>query len=677
MTNLYYDFEQPFIPGTKVRSDDVNREYTLIEQAFDLLPDPESLATGSAGLGTESGSGNSYVLTLDNPRVVNLEGDQIVFKATHQNSGAATIAVDGIAAVPLVRFNGDPVQSGDILNGAYYEARYNSGSFYIVSPAISTVVGVITYATPTALVGLSAIAGVATTVMRSDAAPALNQGIVPTWTGIHTFSLRTLFADGTVLLPGLSFGSDTDTGFYRVGANSLGVAVAGALAAAFNSTNFQVTDGSAGAPSLTFLNDTDTGLYRGGTNDIRLAVGGVNFLTVNPSLGFSFQSLVGIPDGAVNNLSFYFNSDVDTGIYRAASNRMRFVGGGAVLFDLDGVANSAAFSIPVRGVAGSAGAPMYSFTSDTDTGIYSSNPDQLDFAIAGVQIARFYSVGLQMLGPSTVIYNQSGTAAAPAYTWQSDPDTGFYSLAANHIGVSVNGTRIASFVGNVTGEIQLSNGTLASPSYTFFNDTNTGFYSYSADVLGVSIGGADTMRIGSSVQALVPFIGYNGSNSAPSFAFTSDATSGFFLSTTASIGITLGGTTYGYFKTGSFLATITGVSGTVTGTVFWKRNGSLVTLSCPAGVTGTSNANTLTMTGLPSDVQPSSNVEVITSVVDNGSSYGKLGLAVISAVSPSVVNFLIMLCGGSGSSVQSPATTSFTTSGSKGISSGWQITYTV
>lgn len=42
-------------------------------------------------------------------------------------------------------------------------------------------------ANPTAEVGLSAVNGAATTFMRSDAAPALDQSISPTWTGDHTF----------------------------------------------------------------------------------------------------------------------------------------------------------------------------------------------------------------------------------------------------------------------------------------------------------------------------------------------------------------------------------------------------------------------------------------------------------------------------------------------------------
>jgi hypothetical protein len=44
------------------------------------------------------------------------------------------------------------------------------------------------FANPTAQIGLSAVNGVATTAMRSDAAPALDQSIVPTWTGLHTFN---------------------------------------------------------------------------------------------------------------------------------------------------------------------------------------------------------------------------------------------------------------------------------------------------------------------------------------------------------------------------------------------------------------------------------------------------------------------------------------------------------
>lgn len=43
-------------------------------------------------------------------------------------------------------------------------------------------------ANPTAATALTAVNGAATTFMRSDASPALSQAIIPTWTGLHTFS---------------------------------------------------------------------------------------------------------------------------------------------------------------------------------------------------------------------------------------------------------------------------------------------------------------------------------------------------------------------------------------------------------------------------------------------------------------------------------------------------------
>ena len=52
---------------------------------------------------------------------------------------------------------------------------------------------------PSALVSTSAINGIAATYMRSDGAPAIDQTMSPTWTGIHTFSNSAAF-NGNVSL---------------------------------------------------------------------------------------------------------------------------------------------------------------------------------------------------------------------------------------------------------------------------------------------------------------------------------------------------------------------------------------------------------------------------------------------------------------------------------------------
>lgn len=55
--------------------------------------------------------------------------------------------------------------------------------------------------------------------------------------------------------------------------------------------------------------------------------------------------------------------------------------------------------------------------------------------------------------------------------------------------------------------------------------------------------------------------------------------------------------------TGIFTITYTGFTTSVTGTARWNRIGNIVHLLLP-GISGTSNANTFTMTGLPAAIQP-------------------------------------------------------------------------
>lgn len=71
-----------------------------------------------------------------------------------------------------------PSQGGHV--GEFLKTDGSVASWAAVSASASA-------ADPTAEVSLTAVNGVLTSFMRSDAAPALSQAIVPTWTGIHTF----------------------------------------------------------------------------------------------------------------------------------------------------------------------------------------------------------------------------------------------------------------------------------------------------------------------------------------------------------------------------------------------------------------------------------------------------------------------------------------------------------
>lgn len=80
-------------------------------------------------------------------------------------------------------------QSGDVVYTANSGTITFSGTGTQADPLTATFTGTVpTAADPTGTIGLTAVNGSATTYMRSDAAPALSQAIVPSWTGLHTFT---------------------------------------------------------------------------------------------------------------------------------------------------------------------------------------------------------------------------------------------------------------------------------------------------------------------------------------------------------------------------------------------------------------------------------------------------------------------------------------------------------
>lgn len=114
----------------------------------------------------------------------------------------------------------------------------------------------VTPATPTATVGLVAKPGVATTYMRSDGAPAIDQTINPIWTGIHTFGANPLIKN---VLPALEFESaaGADLGFVNFGN---GVANVPAFISAVIADQLRITVGTNAAGTFTFGNAGQLGV---------------------------------------------------------------------------------------------------------------------------------------------------------------------------------------------------------------------------------------------------------------------------------------------------------------------------------------------------------------------------------------------------------------------------------
>ena len=137
MANNYYVFTPDFIPGQKVASGEMNSQLSGIESGFDALPGAaDAIVKGVAYRGTEAGSGNSYTITMDDTRTAYADGDRVLFKATHTNTGASSINLDSIGLIPLVLADSSATGASEILSGRFYEAVYVAASnhFQLTTP---------------------------------------------------------------------------------------------------------------------------------------------------------------------------------------------------------------------------------------------------------------------------------------------------------------------------------------------------------------------------------------------------------------------------------------------------------------------------------------------------------------------------------------------------------------
>jgi hypothetical protein len=360
---------------------------------------------------------------------------------------------------------------------------------------------------------------------------------------------------GSVTAPALSFSGDTNTGLYSIGADSLGVTTGGVLQLSIDTTSVTSTlpvylpDGSVSAPAITFTSDTNTGLYSIGADSLGVSTGGTLRITVNTT---SLTSTLPIyaAAGLVATPSITFSGDTNTGLYSIGADSLGVATGGTLRLTIDTTALTA--TLPLRGSAGSVSAPSLSFSGDNNTGLYSIGADSIGIATGGV---LQLSIDTTSVTSTLPIYAASGLVGAPAITFSGDTNTGLYSIGADSLGVTTGGTlrlTIDTTALTSTLPVYLPNGTASAPSLVFASDTNSGIYRVGADSLGISVGGTNTLTVNttditSAVQYLAP-------KAYPtlSYAFVGETNSGFDHDGTQ-IGAKYGGNTIFTWNGGSII----------------------------------------------------------------------------------------------------------------------------
>lgn len=295
------------------------------------------------------------------------------------------------------------------------------------------------------------------------------------WTSPHQSG------DGSASAPTYSFNGDTNTGFFRKASDEIGVALGGTerlyfdeadnhvrvnVKNAANSTgyycindtllthsgtsygcqfyiNSNQTAGSASAGTFATINyNTNTGTMKGVLNQVTLEGG-----TLTASVG-NESHLRGRGGISTTHKAYHATSSVSTGggtattyygLHIDNAGSLTYTNKYGVYEDLgSGTINY--WSGIHHAASGSASAPTYSFSADTDVGMYYDSA--LRFAVVGAE--KFRMTGSYNYSAQT-LYVVDGSSSAPGIASISDTNTGVFFPAADEVGIAVGGAECARF----------------------------------------------------------------------------------------------------------------------------------------------------------------------------------------------------------------------------------------
>ena len=242
---------------------------------------------------------------------------------------------------------------------------------------------------------------------------------------------------------------------------------------------------------------------------------------------------------------------------------------------------SGSVTFPLQGSDGSAAAPTYSFSNDTDTGIYGT-VGNIYFSTNGVGYFKMGNDGavaqltlgggtgtgqLTTNGPQDLILNTNlgtnsgvitinngadsnitinpngtGTVGLGNFVFDVDQTAGAgqdnYVLTYDN---SVGSISLEAAGGGVTFPLEAPAGTAGAPSYSFASDEDTGFFRSGSDSIGVAVGATEVMTIGPNITSTIKIFGPDGGAGNPSFGFKDDVDTGIYRPATGQIALSMNG----------------------------------------------------------------------------------------------------------------------------------------
>jgi hypothetical protein len=368
-------------------------------------------------------------------------------------------------------------------------------------------------------------------------------------------------ADATA--PAFAFDGDTDTGMYQQGANELAFSTGGTQALIIEADGTLASTIASYETLVLSDNDIPNRKY---VEDTFINASG-DAMTGDLAFGPGTQLL--IASGSAADPGIAFALDLDNGFYLDGTNSIGVSAGGAEIANFDSVGIRMRNAAQFVGDGGAIGAPSIAFNGDLNTGIlHDGSLGAVALVATGVETIRFNGTTADGL---LLWRGGDGAVGTPAISFSNDPNTGFYSSAADTIGFSAGGVLAARID---IGGIEVLNGTSLAPAYSFINDPDTGMFLTGVGFLEFAIGGIDQLQINATdIRALPVYHGASGTAGIPGFSFTADEDTGMYRSGANALAFATGGVQrWRINSAGDWLPTAVGAdiatSGTRLGTVY-------------------------------------------------------------------------------------------------------------
>jgi len=134
MSNSYYTHPADIAPYTRALSQSVNDRMDLIDSGFAKLPTEDEFKRGLVSYGVDSGVADAYVVALPYPTVALVDGLEVTWKVTAENTGASTVNLDGLGVKSLVQADMAALAAADLVVGTIVTMKYTTsiGGFFVI-----------------------------------------------------------------------------------------------------------------------------------------------------------------------------------------------------------------------------------------------------------------------------------------------------------------------------------------------------------------------------------------------------------------------------------------------------------------------------------------------------------------------------------------------------------------